>query len=159
MDSEHQFDWAATAPCDEQILREALEISINYGGNPSSQHKIGKEARNIFEGARTSCASTLGVKPNQIFFTFGGTESDHFPLFSLLNSPKKGRIILSAIEHPALREECAMLKKQGFDVVSVNPDKNGFVSVDSILENLTSDTLFITVMAVNNETGCIQPIY
>jgi len=159
MNSEHYFDWAATAPCDEDILRQSLETAIKYDGNPSSTHKTGKDARKIFEDARKSCAKTLGVKANQVFFTSGGTESDHIPLLSVLNSPKKGRIILSAIEHPALREECAMLKKQGFDVVSIVPDKNGFISAKAIAESLTPDTLFVTVMAVNNETGCIQPIY
>ena len=159
MNSEHYFDWAATAPCDEAILHQALETAIQYDGNPSATHTIGKMARQVFEEARASCASFLGVKASQLFFTSGGTESDHIPLLSVLNSPKKGRIILSAIEHPALREECALLKKQGFDVVSVNPDKNGFISPESIIEKLTPDTLFVTVMAVNNETGCIQPIY
>ncbi|MBB5225310.1 cysteine desulfurase [Treponema ruminis] len=158
MDFEHYFDWAATAPSDEKILRESLEIALQYDGNPSATHKIGASARKILEEARESCAKTLGVSKNQVIFTSGGTESDHIPLLSILNSPKKGRIILSAIEHPALREECAMLKKQGFEVVSVNPDKNGFVTADSILENLTPDTLFVTVMAVNNETGCVQPV-
>ena len=160
MNSEHYFDWAATAPCDENILRESLETAIKYDGNPSSAHKTGKEARKIFEEARESCSKALGVKSNQIFFTSGGTESDHIPLLSVLNSPaKSGRIIFSAIEHPALREECFMLKKLGFDVVSVNPDKNGFVPPRSIAEKITGDTLFVTVMAVNNETGCIQSIY
>ena len=159
MNSEHYFDWAATAPSDEKILRESLEIALQYDGNPSATHKIGTSARKVLEEARASCAKSLGVNSNQVIFTSGGTESDHIPLLSVLNSPKKGRIILSAIEHPALREECAMLKKQGFEVVSVNPDKNGFICADSIVENLTPDTLFVTVMAVNNETGCVQPIY
>ena len=160
MNGEHYFDWAATAPCDENILRESLETAIKYDGNPSSVHKTGKEARKVFEEARESCAKSLGVRANQLFFTSGGTESDHIPLLSCLNTPSKsGRIIVSAIEHPALREECYMLKKQGFEVVSVNPDKNGFVSAESIIENLTNDTLFVTVMAVNNETGCVQPVY
>lgn len=159
MNSEHYFDWAATAPSDEKILRESLEIALQYDGNPSATHKTGTSARKILEEARSSCAKTLGVSANQVIFTSGGTESDHIPLLSVLNSPKKGRIILSAIEHPALREECAMLKKQGFEVVSVSPDKNGFISAESIVESLTPDTLFVTVMAVNNETGCVQPVY
>ncbi|WP_407428194.1 cysteine desulfurase family protein, partial [Treponema sp.] len=160
MNSEHYFDWAATAPCDEKILKEALETAIKYDGNPSSAHKEGKEARKIFEKAREGCAKCLGVKASQIFFTSGGTESDHIPLLSVLTSPaKSGRIILSAVEHPALREECLMLKKLGYEIVSVNPDKNGFISPQSIAENLTPDTVFVTVMAVNNETGCIQPFY
>ncbi|MBQ0051628.1 MAG: cysteine desulfurase [Treponema sp.] len=154
------FDWAATSPEDGDILREALNVAIENFGNPSSVYETGKKARKALEEARESCAKTLGVKANQIFFTSGGTESDHIPLLSVLNNPSKsGRIILSGIEHPALREQCENLKKLGYDVVTVNPDKNGFVTADSIIEKLTSDTLFVTVMAVNNETGCIQPIY
>lgn len=160
MNSEHYFDWAATAPCDEKILRDSLEIAVRYDANPSSVHGKGKEARRILESARESCARSLGAAPDQIFFTSGGTEGDHIPLLSVLNTgARSGRIILSAIEHPALREQCRILKKQGFDVVSVSPDKNGFISPSSITENLTPDTIFVTVMAVNNETGCVQPIY
>ena len=159
MDFEHYFDWAATAPCDKEILRDSLEIAIEYDANPSATHKKGSEARKILEEARASCAKSLGVKANQVFFTSGGTESDHIPLLSVMNSPKKGRIIVSGIEHPALREECQLLQKQGFELVTVNPDKNGFISPQSIAENISGDTLFVSVMAVNNETGCIQPIY
>ena len=164
MTHEHYFDWAATSPEDKEILRESLETALESFGNPSSTHAAGKEARKIFEEARERSAKAIGVKPSQIFFTSGGTESDHIPLLSVLNSPmisegKRGRIILSAIEHPALREQCNELKHLGFEVVSVNPDKNGFISAEAISEKITPDTLFITVMAVNNETGCIQPIY
>ncbi len=164
MTHEHYFDWAATSPEDKEILRESLETALESFGNPSSTHAAGKEARKIFEEARERSAKAIGVKPGQIFFTSGGTESDHIPLLSVLNSPmisegKRGRIIFSAIEHPALREQCSELKHLGFEVVSVNPDKNGFISAEAISEKITPDTLFITVMAVNNETGCIQPIY
>lgn len=153
------FDYAATSPSDPEILREALEISIEAYGNPSSIHGEGVKARKILEEARERCGKVLGVKGNQLFFTSGGTESDHLPLLSILRKPEKGRIIISGIEHPALREECENLRKIGYDVVTVNPDKNGFISPNIIEENITSNTLFITVMAVNNETGCVQPIY
>lgn len=166
MTSEHYFDWAATSPEDSEILHEALDIAIKCFGNPSSTHAAGKEARAVFEEARKRAAKAIGVKPEQVFFTSGGTESDHIPLLSVLTSPqaeaknaKKGRIILSAIEHPALREQCRALEHLGFEVVQVFPDKNGFISAESVLEKLTPDTLFVTVMAVNNETGCVQPIY
>lgn len=166
MTSEHYFDWAATSPEDSEILHEALDIAINCFGNPSSTHAAGKEARNVFEEARKRAAKAIGVKPDQVFFTSGGTESDHIPLLSVLTSPqaeaknaKKGRIILSAIEHPALREQCRALEHLGFEVAQVFPDKNGFISAESVVEKLTPDTLFVTVMAVNNETGCVQPIY
>lgn len=166
MTSEHYFDWAATSPEDSEILHEALDIAIKCFGNPSSTHAAGKEARAVFEEARKRAAKAIGVKPEQVFFTSGGTESDHIPLLSVLTSPqaeaknaKKGRIILSAIEHPALREQCRALEHLGFEVVQVFPDKNGFISAESVVEKLTPDTLFVTVMAVNNETGCVQPIY
>lgn len=166
MTSEHYFDWAATSPEDSEILHEALDIAINCFGNPSSTHAAGKEARAVFEEARKRAAKAIGVKPEQVFFTSGGTESDHIPLLSVLTSPqaeaknaKKGRIILSAIEHPALREQCHALEHLGFEVEQVFPDKNGFISAESVVEKLTPDTLFVTVMAVNNETGCVQPIY
>lgn len=166
MKAEHYFDWAATSPEDSEILHEALDTAIECFGNPSSTHAAGKEARKVFEQAREKAAKAIGVKPDQIFFTSGGTESDHIPLLSVLTSPqaeaqniKKGRIILSAIEHPALREQCHALKSLGFDVETVFPDKNGFISAESIAQKITPDTLFVTVMAVNNETGCVQPVY
>lgn len=166
MKAEHYFDWAATSPEDSEILHEALDTAIECFGNPSSTHAAGKEARKVFEQAREKAAKAIGVKPEQIFFTSGGTESDHIPLLSVLTSPqaeaqniKKGRIILSAIEHPALREQCHALKSLGFDVETVFPDKNGFISAESIAQKITPDTLFVTVMAVNNETGCVQQVY
>ncbi len=160
METGKYFDWAATAPQDKDILRSSLEEAMSYFGNPSSTHEEGKKARKVFEEARKNCAKSLGVKEDTIFFTSGGTESDQIPLLSVLNSPSRsGRIIISGIEHPAVREQCANLKRLGFDVVSVNPDKNGFVNSDAIIEKVTSDTLFVGVMAVNNETGCIQPFY
>ena len=163
MDTEHYFDWAATSPEDAEVLRESLEIAIENYANPSSAHSKGQGARKVLEDARAESAKQMGVKAEQIFFTSGGTESDHIPLLAVLARPSaqtenKGRIIVSAIEHPALREQCENLKKLGYDVVSVLPDRNGFVTADAVAEKLTSDTLFVTVMAVNNETGCIQPI-
>ena len=166
MNAEHYFDWAATSPEDSEILHEALDTAIECFGNPSSAHAAGKEARKVFEQARERAAKAIGVNAGQIFFTSGGTESDHIPLLSVLTSVqaeaqniKKGRIILSAIEHPALREQCHALKSLGFDVETVFPDKNGFIPAESVAEKITPDTLFITVMAVNNETGCVQPVY
>lgn len=158
--AEHYFDWAATSPEDSAVLHEALELAVKNFANPSSQHSAGKNARKLLEEARSRSADVLNVKKEQVFFTSGGTESDHIPLLSVLSSSaKNGRIILSAVEHPALREQCAVLSRLGFDVVTVFPDKNGFITAQSIAEKITTDTLFISVMAVNNETGCIQPVY
>ncbi len=159
MNAEKYFDWAATSPADEEILTEALKESIECYGNPSAIHSEGTKSRAAFENARARAAKALNVKADQVYFTSGGTESDHIPLLSLFTKPEKGQIILSGIEHPALREQCDNMRKIGFEVVTVNPDKNGIVNADSVIKKITQKTQFITVMAVNNETGCIQPIY
>ncbi len=160
MNREHYFDWAATALPDEDILREALEESLKYGANPSSVHGAGTEARTAFENARKRCAAVLCVKPEQVYFTGGGTEGDQIPLLSLLQRPNhNGTIIISAIEHPAVREQALALKNCGYKIIQVRPDKNGIITAEAVTAALTDDTLLVSVMAVNNETGAIQPIY
>ncbi len=139
METEHYFDWAATSPEDPEILREALETAIENYQNPSSVHSGGIKARKVLESAREDCAKAIGAKSDQVFFTSGGTESDHIPLLSILAKPSasighRGRIVISAIEHPALREQCENMKKLGYEVISVMPDKNGFITVDAVME-------------------------
>lgn len=155
----HYFDWAATAPLDEQIAKQSLEYAAKHWGNPSSIHAAGTDARMALEECRKRCAKVLGVKEKEVFFTSGGTESDHIPLLSVLTRPQKGSIVVSAIEHPALREMSKMLINCGWKVITVKPDKNGFLSTEKIVSALQDDTVFVTVMAVNNETGAVQPVY
>lgn len=156
--SDGYFDWAATALPDSEILKEALEISIKYSGNPSSAHKAGISAKEILTDARKRCAKVLNVKPETIIFTSGGTESDCIPIVSLLQRPSKGSIVISGIEHPAVREQALMLKNCGWQVFVAMPDKNGIVTPEAVIEQLKDDTALVCVMAVNNETGAIQPI-
>lgn len=153
------FDWAATSPSDEKILKEALELTISNWGNPSSIHSGGKEAKALLDSARELCAKTLGVKSNDIYFTSGGTEADQIPLLSVLNKPQKGTVLISSIEHPAVREQALALKKCGWNVVQLKADKLGIITPDAVAESLTDDTHLVSVMAVNNETGIIQAIY
>ncbi|MDD7014537.1 MAG: cysteine desulfurase family protein [Spirochaetales bacterium] len=159
IESKHYFDWAATTPPDREILTKALDFSIEHWGNPSSIHKAGTDARAALEETRKNCAEILGVKAEQLYFTSGGTESDHLALLQILTRPQKGSILLSAIEHPALREMAKMVKNCGWKVITVNPDKNGTVQSEQIIANLQEDTAFVTVMSVNNETGAVQNIY
>lgn len=159
MDTAHYFDWAATSPTNPEIARNALEKTLSAFGNPSSVHKAGTEAKALLDEARSTCAKALGVQPGQLVFTSGGTEADHIPLLSVLTKPTKGKILVSAIEHPALREECAMLSRLGYTVEQINPDRNGFIQPSAVAEKITPDTQFVTVMAVNNETGCVQDIH
>ena len=157
-DTAHYFDWAATSPADPDILHAAIDRTLEHYGNPSSVHAAGQQAKKLLDEARLSCAQTLGVQPGQLIFTSGGTEADHIPLLSVLTKPTKGKILVSAIEHPALREECAMLSRLGYTVEQIMPDKNGFIAPEAVAAKITPDTQFVTVMAVNNETGCIQDI-
>jgi len=157
--TEHYFDWAATSPADESILKEALEEALKYWGNPSSSHKIGKEAKKALETARERAAKALKVEANNIYFTSGGSESDQIPLLALLNKPAKGRVLISSIEHPAVREQAKVLQKCGWELLELPCDERGIVSPQALEKLLTKDTMLVCVMAVNNETGSIQPIY
>ena len=159
IDISHYFDWAATSPADEKILRDSLENSIESWANPSSVHNLGKKAKNYLDSARDSVAKTLGVKSQNIFFTSGGTESNHIPLLAQLNKPSTGTILISSIEHPAIREQANALSKCGWKIVSIPSDKDGIITADAVENLLTNDTTLVCVMAVNNETGSIQPIY
>lgn len=155
---DHYFDWAATSPVDADILQESVELTVNNWGNPSSTHAVGKNARNLLEDARKTCAEALNVKPENIFFTSGGTESDHIPLLSVLSKPAKGTVLISSIEHPAIREQAEAMKKCGWNIVSIPSDKYGIIQPEAVKNLLTGDTMQVCVMAVNNETGSIQPI-
>lgn len=156
--AEHYFDWAATAPSDAEIQTKALQETFEHWANPSSIHEAGKDARKFLEESRQIASDALNVKAENLFFTSGGTESDHIPLLALLNRPQKGSVIISSIEHPALHEMGKSLENSGWKVLSVRPDKNGFIHAEDVLKLLQDDTAFISIMAVNNETGAIQDI-
>ncbi len=159
-DISRYFDWAATSPQDKQLLTEALNETLENWGNPSSSHKAGKEAKDLLEKARVSCAATLGVKPESVFFTSGGTESDQIALLSVLTKPVKGTVLISTIEHPAIREQAQMLVKCGWKVVPLKANKLGIITPETVADALTEheDTHLVCIMAVNNETGIIQPV-
>ena len=159
MEKEHYFDWAATSPADEDILKASLEETLECWGNPSSSHTVGKKARELFEGARARAAAALGVKPETIYFTSGGTESDQIPLLSVLAKPMKGTVLVSSIEHPAIREQAEALKNCGWKVIQIPADSDGIITPEAVTSLLTSDTVLVCIMAVNNETGVIQPVY
>ena len=95
---DHYFDWAGTSPSDEDILTSSLQETLKNWGNPSSSHQIGKDAKSILENARNVAAKAMGVSPQTIYFTSGGTESDQIPLLALLAKPAKGTVLFSSIE-------------------------------------------------------------
>ena len=139
MTIEHYFDWAATSPADEDILKESLEQTLEFWGNPSSSHEVGKKARELFESARERAAAALGVKPECVYFTSGGTESDQIPLLSVLTKPMKGTVLVSSIEHPAIREQSEALKNCGWNVVQIPADSDGIIQPEVVAGLITRD--------------------
>ena len=158
-DYEHYFDWAATTPPDQDILKESLGITMKNWGNPSSVHQIGKNAKSVLEETRANVAKTLGVKTENIYFTSGGTESDQIPLLSVMTKPLCGTVLISSIEHPAIREQAYAMKHCGWKIKELPTDKYGIIQPQTVVDYLTDDTMLVCIMAVNNETGVIQPIY
>ncbi|MCM1320639.1 MAG: cysteine desulfurase [Bacteroides sp.] len=159
LSTDYYFDWAATAPADSEILKQAAETACRVFGNPSSVHEAGRCARQMLSEARQRCAKVLQVPADTLYFTSGGTESNYLPMLSLLCRPNKGSILVSAIEHPSIREQAAMMKHCGWDIIFVQPDTHGIITPEAVLQKMRGDTAMLCVMAVNNETGAIQPIY
>ena len=133
----------------------------SYGNADSRTHNHGEQARTIVENARKQVASLLGINSSEVFFTSGSTESNNITIQGLeeyaLETNKK-HIITSAIEHKSVLETVKMMKKKGFEVDIVNPDLSGQVNVQEILDKVREDTLLVSIMHVNNETGIIQPV-
>jgi cysteine desulfurase len=152
------LDWAATSPPDPVILAEMTDIARSGYGNPSSAHKTGKKAAELLAEARQRCASALKVKADTILFTSGGTESDYLPMLALIQRPVRGTIAVSAVEHPAILEQARMMDHTGWKTLVIPVNSDGFVTVEAVLSTIERDTAFVAVMAVNNETGAVQPI-
>lgn len=152
------FDWAATAPPDPEILKAVLQFSLDYPGNPSSLHKEGKAAREKLEECRRKTAELLGASPEQIIFTSGGTESNNLILQSLISPLKAGGVLISGFEHPAVWQSVQALRELGHPVVEVSAPKGGILDPAGAAGSLSREVKMISIMAVNNETGAIQPV-
>lgn len=154
------LDYAATAPCDPEVLKAMEPYFLKEFGNASSIHSFGQEAKKAIEDARETLASFLGAKPEEIIFTSGGTESNNFAIEGVTHAlEKKGNhIITTGIEHHAITEPCKFLEKRGFKVTYVGVDKYGLVSPDDIKKAITDKTILVSVMHANNEIGTIEPV-
>jgi cysteine desulfurase len=164
------LDHAATTPLDERVL-EAMLPHLGGGafvgsqnglprGNPSSLHAFGTAAREAVEEARASVARLLVAEPEEILFTAGGTESDNLAILGLAAaaSPEKKHVVISAVEHPAVRGAAAHLEATGYEVTRIAVDADGIVLPAQFARALRPDTAFAAVMWANNEIGTIQPI-
>ena len=155
------FDNSATTKPYPEALATYTEVATRIWGNPSSLHNLGSQATRILEASRKQIAELIGKKAEEIYFTSGGTEGDNWILKGVAfeKAPYGKHIIVSDIEHPAIKESAAWLKTQGFEVDYAPVDARGFVKVDALASLLRQDTTLVSIMAVNNEIGSIQPIH
>ncbi|GHV53496.1 aminotransferase V [Spirochaetia bacterium] len=151
----YYFDWAATAIPDAGIAAPPGALPF---GNPSSPYLEGRKAREALEDARRRCAVVLGLPPKSIYFTSGGTESNAIVIHSFLLRRTGGRFLYSAVEHPSVRENCAVLARLGKQTGVIPVEADGRVSAETIGRSLEKypDARFAAIMAVNNETGAVM---
>ena len=154
------FDNAATTKIYDDALTSYVQVSQKFFGNPSSLHQLGVDAFQVLTKARAQVASLLSVQPEEIFFTSGGTESNNWAIkgTALEKSVFGKHIITTKIEHPSVIQTCKQLERFGFEVMYLDVDSKGIVSIDQLKESLRKDTILVSVMAVNNEVGAVQPI-
>ena len=150
---------ATTKPCREAV--EAVTQALTSGwGNPSALYTFGIEAAGQLRACRVKVASALGAEPDRVFFTSGGTEADNWAIFGTIKRMgKRGRhIVTTAVEHHAILNCMKQLEAQGFQVTYLQPDKEGNISLESLRQALRRDTILVSIMMVNNETGAVMPI-
>jgi len=154
------MDNAATTAVAPEALSAMLPCFAQFYGNASSIHGTGREARKKLEDARKTVANCLGAKPNEIYFTSGGTESDNWAIkgAAFANRKKGNHIITSQIEHHAVLHTCQWLEKQGFEVTYLPVDEYGLVNPADVEKAITDQTILISIMAANNEIGTIEPV-
>lgn len=156
------LDYNASAPIDERVLNKMVDVYRNVIGNADSRtHEYGDDARRVVERAREQVASLLAVNKDEVFFTSGATESNNIVIQGLREygeAKGKKHIITTAIEHKAVLEAVKGMQKNGFEVDFIKPDNSGRILVHELISKVRKDTLLVSVMHVNNETGIIQPV-
>ena len=155
------LDHAETTPLDKEILEQTLPYLTDVFGNADSPHALGRKAMNAVDNARDKVAELLHAKPNEIYFTSGGTEADNWALIGGAYAAKeRGRtkVLLSAIEHHAVLAAAEKLRADGFEVIYIPVDKQGRVELKNMEALLDENVGLVAVMAANNETGAIQPV-
>ncbi|HEX6710934.1 MAG TPA: cysteine desulfurase family protein [Rubrobacter sp.] len=154
------LDNAATTPLDPRILESMLQHLGGRRGNPSSLHALGNAARDALEEARESVASFIGASPEEILFTSGGTESDDLAVLGLARSApaEKRHVVVSCVEHAAVRESASRLQSERFEVSWVGVDPDGLVDPAEFAASLRRDTALAAVVWANNEVGTVEPV-
>ena len=156
----HYLDNAATTPVPEEVIAAMADALRHHSGNPSSQHPYGQDGKAVAENGRAIIARALGCPKERLFFTSCGTESDVWAIRGAVwHGRHKGRhIVTTAVEHSAVLESCRWLESEGYQVTYLKPDSTGMVSARQVLDAVREDTVLVSMMLVNNETGCVFPV-
>lgn len=154
------FDNSATTPPCETAIKYINKSLQNDWGNPSSLHSLGITAEQEVTAVRKKIASFIGAKPNEVFFTSGGSEANNTAIFGAAYSRKKrgNRIVTTTIEHPSVLNCMKKLENEGFEVIYLPVNKQGVIETDDLSNAINEKTILVSIMAVNNEVGTIQPI-
>lgn len=155
------FDNSATTKIAPEALQTMTQVMQTYYGNPSSLHKLGTASAKLLNSARKQVADLLGAQSSEIFFTSGGTESNNWAIKGTAMEKVKyhgNHIIVSSVEHPSVRNTMETLSQNGFEITYLPADKSGKVHVEDVAAAIKETTILVSVMAVNNEIGAIQPI-
>lgn len=152
------LDNAATTPLLPEVVQKMTDVLTTVYGNPSSTHQLGRLAKQELAQSREIIAKSINAKSDEIIFTSGATESNNTILAFLVEKSQKKHIITTKIEHPSVLNYCQYLETKGYDVTYLAVDSNGVISLDELKSSVTKQTGVISVMAVNNETGAIQPV-
>ncbi len=154
------LDNAATTSVDERVLESMLPYMTETYGNASSLHCFGRDAAAAVDEARAKIASVFNAKPQEIYITSGGTESDNWALRGVAHANEKlgKHIITTAVEHPAIMQTCKQLEREGFEITYLPTGTDGRINVSDLEKAVRDDTILVSVMFANNETGAIQPI-
>ena len=156
----HYLDYAATTPVSEETAQTMLAVLTRDFGNPSSQYRLGWEAKSLVDNSRATIARALSCKPEQLYFTSCGTEGDNWAIRTALHQNRRiGRhIVTTAVEHSAVLECVRQLEQEGCTATYIKPDRQGRISARQIADALQDDTALVSVMLVNNETGVRFPV-
>ena len=157
---EHYLDNSATTRVLPEAARKAAEVMVEEYGNPSSLHTRGFRARQELEASRETVAARLGAKPEELYFTSGGTEGNNLALFGAALAKKRqgNRIVTTLAEHDSVLGTVGELEKQGFEVVRLRPDSEGHLSEEQLFDAVNEKTILVSMMLVNNETGAVFPV-
>jgi len=154
------LDHAATSPMHPDVICRMTDVMNNYYGNPSSLHQFGRATRKIIDDCRRIISREINAQPQEVIFTSGGTESNNIVLRSVTATQKHlgKHMITTAIEHPSVLDTYAELEKEGWQVTYLPVSEQGAIAIEDLIAALTDETILVSIMAVNNETGVLQPI-